>query len=247
MFCKRGQPLKRELPSIRLNDERLITVSVDGSAVTVNDGATILDAARAAGVDVPTLCYHAEIDASANCRLCTVQVDTRANGESSPLEKGAVERGEGKLLPGCRALAEEGQRIHTGTPDVVRTRQGVLSLLTAGVDLSDAPDLRALASEYEIGNGRLISRDPKPVLVDNPFYVRDYDKCVMCWRCTDVCGDEVQHTFAIEPAGRGFESIIGTINNAGMKDTNVRVLRQLRGRMSHRRAQAENSVGPRTE
>ena len=202
-----------------MNDERFITVSVDGSAVTVNEGATILDAARAVGVDVPTLCYHAEIDASANCRLCTVQVDTRANGESSPLAKGAVERGEGKLLPGCRALAEEGQRIHTGTPDVVRTRQGVLSLLTAGVDLSDAPDLRALASQYEIGNGRLISRDPKPVLVDNPFYVRDYDKCVMCWRCTDVCGDEVQHTFAIEPAGRGFESIIGTINNAGMKDT----------------------------
>ena len=202
-----------------LDHEPLITLSVDGSAVTIRSGATILDAVRAAGVDVPTLCYHAEIDASANCRLCTVQVDTRVNGESSPLERGAADRGEGKLLPGCRALAEEGQRIHTLTPDVARTRGGVLSLLTAGVDLSDAPELQAMASEYEIGDGRLIARDPKPVLIDNPFYVRDYDKCVMCWRCTDVCGDEVQHTFAIEPAGRGFDSIIGTINNAGMKDT----------------------------
>ncbi len=199
--------------------DSLITVSVDGSTVSVQNGATILDAARSAGFDLPTLCYHEEIDASANCRLCMIQVDMRDDGEISPLERGAAGRGEGKLLPSCRALAEDGQRIHTRAPDVLETRRGVLSLLTAGVDLSDAIELQALASEYEVGTDGLVTRDPRSTFVDNPFYVRDYKKCVMCWRCTDVCGDDVQHTFAIEPAGRGFDSIISTINNAEMKDT----------------------------
>ena len=105
------------------------------------------------------------------------------------------------------------------TPDVATTRRGVLGFLAAGVDLSEAPELLELASEYGIEINGPINRPSAPVLVDNPFYVRDYEKCVMCWRCTDVCGDEVQHTFAIEPAGRGFDSKIGTINGAGMKDT----------------------------
>ena len=148
--------------------DSLITVSVDGSTVSVQNGATILDAARSAGFDLPTLCYHEEIDASANCRLCMIQVDMRDDGEISPLERGAAGRGEGKLLPSCRALAEDGQRIHTRAPDVLETRRGVLSLLTAGVDLSDAIELQALASEYEVGTDGLVTRDPRSTFVDNP-------------------------------------------------------------------------------
>ena len=88
-----------------------------------------------------------------------------------------------------------------------------------GVDLSEAPELAELLTEYGVDAGTISERAPFPIYDDNPYYIRDYNKCVMCWRCVDVCGEQLQFTFAIEPAERGFEVRVGTHEYHGMLDT----------------------------
>ena len=179
----------------------MITLTIDGQTVSTPAGTTVLSAARAAGIEIPTLCHYPGLEASGNCRLCTVG---RRNGN-------------GVLLPACRSVVEEGWEIETQAPAVRAARRGVLRDLQS-LDLSAAPPLLKLIEEYglepvaEMPNGR------NPI-VDNPFYVRDYDRCVLCWRCTDVCGESVQHTFAIQPVGRGEKSAIGTLSDVGMTES----------------------------
>ena len=132
---------------------------------------------------------------------------------------GAPERQASKLLPSCRAKAEPGQVVYTNSHNVRASRRGSLRLLLGGVDLSEAPDLADLCAAYGVEAGTDAERAPFPIYVDNSYYIRDYNKCVMCWRCVDVCGDQVQFTFAIEPAERGFEVRVGTSEYDGMMDT----------------------------
>ena len=195
-----------------------IRLTIDGQSVSVAPGATLLEAAAAAGIQVPTLCFHKNIAVSANCRLCVVEQVLSPKGSEEP-SAGALERNESKLLPACRALAEPGQVIHTGGVNVHTSRRGSLRLLVGGVDLSEAPELLHLLEEYGVDAGTDVSRVPFPIYTDNPYYIRDYNKCVMCWRCVDVCGEQVQFTFAIEPAERGFEVRVGTHEYDGMMDT----------------------------
>ncbi len=196
-----------------------ISLTIDGQRVAVPAGASLLDAAAAAGIDVPTLCFHPNIAASANCRLCVVEQALSPNGAAAEPPAGAPERQASKLLPACRAKAEPGQVIHTNSRNVRASRRGSLRLLLGGVDLSEAPDLVELCSAYGVEAGTDAEREPFPIFVDNSYYIRDYNKCVMCWRCVDVCGDQVQFTFAIEPAERGFEVRVGTTEYDGMMDT----------------------------
>ena len=127
--------------------------------------------------------------------------------------------GETKLLSACRALVEPGQNLFTNSEGVRRSRKGSLKALLSGVDLSEAPDLAGLLTEYDIQPNGQSSRADLPVIDDNPYYIRDYAKCVMCWRCVDVCGDEVQLTYAIEPGERGFHVRISTREYDGIMDT----------------------------
>jgi formate dehydrogenase alpha subunit len=196
-----------------------VTLTIDGQAVSVAPGASLLDAAAAVGIEVPTLCYHPNIEASANCRLCVVEHSLGSNGTPAEPSPGAPERLESKLLPACKAKAEPGQVVFTRSPNVIAARKGTLRLLLGGVDLSEAPELEVLLDEYGVDAGSTVRREPFPIYVDNPYYIRDYTKCVMCWRCVDVCGEQVQFTFAIEPSERGFEVRVGTHEYNGMLDT----------------------------
>ena len=179
----------------------MVTLKIDGQTVSTPAGSTVLTAARAAGIEIPTLCYSAGLDGSGNCRLCTVQ-------------RGGA---GGTLLPACRSVAEEGWEIETRAPAVRAARRGVLRDLSS-LDLSAAPALLNLMREYDV-DPPAESQPTRNPIVDNPFYVRDYDRCVLCWRCTDVCGESVQHTFAIQPVGRGEASAIGTLSNVGMPES----------------------------
>ena len=169
-----------------------VSVTIDGHEVTVPVGTSIYDAAVVAGIDIPTLCYHPNITASANCRLCVVEQSDGTTGEAPPDD--AALRGETKFLSSCRALVEPGQILFTQSEGVRQSRRGSLRLLLAGVDLSEAPDLAGLLTEYNVSPDGQSARSQLAVIDDNPYYVRDYAKCVMCWRCVDVCGDEVQLT-----------------------------------------------------
>ncbi len=194
-----------------------VTITIDGRAVTVPAGTTIYHAAAQAGIEIPTLCYLPGIEASANCRLCLVE--QAADGASAPPAPDASLSDESRLLSACRALVEPGQVLFSNSDGVRRSRTGSLRLLLAGVDLSEAPELAALLREYEVSANGAAARAELPVIDDNPYYIRDYAKCVMCWRCVDVCGDQVQMTYAIEPGERGFHVRISTREYDGIMDT----------------------------
>lgn len=172
-----------------------IALSVDGLDVQVPQGATILDACRAVGRDIPTLCYLETLTPVNACRVCVVEVE-----------------GARVLAPACSRTAEPGMKVHTNSPRVRTSRKVVLELLASSVDLSTADDLQERLREYgadpgRFGGGATVSQ---PVKDDNDLYIRDYGKCVLCYKCVEACGTDAQNTFAIAVAGRGFHAHIST-------------------------------------
>ena len=181
-----------------------VTLTIDGREVTVPAGTTILKAAEQIGETIPTICYHEACTANALCRLCVVEVE-----------------GARVLQPACVAQAAEGMKVQTRSPRVERSRRTILEMLDSAVDLGEAPEIQAQLEDYAADRGRFpeAERRAPALLDDNPMYVRDYDKCVLCWRCVQVCADDAQYAFAINFSGRGFETQIGTFFDKPMPAT----------------------------
>lgn len=205
-----------------------VEVSIDGRAVTVPAGSTILEAARSIGIDTPTLCYLENLTPVNVCRVCVVEVT-----------------GSRALVPACSRRVEPGMEIATDSERVRHSRRLVLELLASSVDVSLAGpavpdgDLARYAERYGADASRFgppappapagerDAREPghhhepaglspaaetvaQPVKVDNELYVRDYARCILCYKCVEACGDDAQHTYAIAVAGRGFDARIST-------------------------------------
>ncbi len=181
-----------------------ITLSIDGQSVTVPNGTTILKAAQQIGIVIPTICYHDYTTSNALCRLCVVEV-----------------QGARLLIPACVGTVSEGMVVNTESERVIRARRTILEMLDSAVDLSEAPEIQALMAGYNVNRERFpeARRREFPVLDDNPMYVRDYSKCVLCWRCVQVCAEDAQYTFAINFAERGFETHIATFFDKPMPAT----------------------------
>jgi predicted molibdopterin-dependent oxidoreductase YjgC len=192
-------PRATDIPSPPAETPRAtIELTVDGSAVAVAEGATILDACRAIGKDIPTLCYLETLTPVNACRVCVVELE-----------------GARVLVPACSRKAETGMKIHTNSPRVRTSRKVVLELLASSVDLSTAGELQERLREYgadaaRFGTGDEVATVAQPVKIDNDLYVRDYSKCVLCYKCVEACGTDAQNTFAIAVAGRGFYAHIST-------------------------------------
>ncbi len=181
-----------------------LELNVDGRAVKVPTGATILDACRASGVEVPTLCFLETLHPVNACRICVVELE-----------------GARVLVPACSRRAEAGMKIHTDSARVRLARKLVLELLGSSVDLSTAPELDRWMKAYgadpeRFGEGATVAQ---PVKVDNDLYVRDYAKCVLCYKCVEACGVDAQNTFAIAVAGRGFDAHISTERDVPLPDS----------------------------
>jgi predicted molibdopterin-dependent oxidoreductase YjgC len=176
--------------------KRMIELTVDGESVRVLDGSTILDACRQLGIDTPTLCYGDTLTPVNVCRVCVVELE-----------------GSRTLVPACSRKATDGMVIHTDSERVRLSRRLVLELLGSAVDLSLAPDALAYQERYSADFERFgpdaatVAQDVK---VDNDLYVRDYSRCILCYRCVEACGVDHQNTFAIAVAGRGFDAHIST-------------------------------------
>lgn len=181
-----------------------ITLTIDGQSVTVPQGTSILKAAEQAGADVPTICYHEHCTANALCRICVVEVE-----------------GSRVLQPACVAKVAPNQVVRTGTERVKRSRRTILEMLDSTVDLSEAPEIQGLVGEYGADRERFAEgeRREHTLIDDNPMYVRDYAKCILCWRCVQVCAEDAQYTYAINFSGRGFETSIGTFFDKPMPET----------------------------
>jgi predicted molibdopterin-dependent oxidoreductase YjgC len=176
--------------------KRMVELTIDSETVRVLEGSTILDACRMLGNEQPTLCYGDTLTPVNVCRVCVVEVE-----------------GSRTLVPSCSRKAEEGMVVHTDTDRVRLSRRLVLELLGSSVDLSTAPDALAYIDEYDARPDRFgpeAATVAQPVKIDNDLYVRDYSKCILCYKCVSACGEDHQNTFAIAVAGRGFDAHIST-------------------------------------
>ena len=199
---------------------RTVSLTIDGQRVSVREGTTILSACREIGIEIPTLCFLQTLHPVNACRICVVEVD-----------------GSRVLVPSCSRTAEAGMVVHTNSPRVRHSRKLVLELLASSVDLSTTPDVARWIDEYDAEPARFGPTAPpapagtrdasipghhappssqfaatvaEPAKVDNDLYVRDYAKCILCYKCVEACGPDHQNTFAIAVAGRGFDAHIST-------------------------------------
>lgn len=181
-----------------------ITLTIDHQKITMPAGATILKAAQKLGIQIPTICYHDYCSANALCRICVVEVE-----------------GARTLAPACTATVSEGMQVQTRTPRVERSRRTILEMLVSSLDLSEAPEIQALMQEYGANPARFPDAEQRqPALIDdNPMYIRDYAKCILCWRCVQVCADDAQFAYAINFSGRGYETQISTFFEKPMPET----------------------------
>ncbi|MBZ0278727.1 MAG: (2Fe-2S)-binding protein [Anaerolineae bacterium] len=184
--------------------ESKITLTIDGETVTVPAGTTILEAVRQLEKDVPVICYHDATTANGLCRICVVDVN------------------QGRLLqPACIAQCQEGAVIETRNERVERSRRTILEMLNSAVDLHQAPEIQHLMTDYQADPERFPDSERRDhvMLDDNPFYIRDYSQCVLCWRCVQVCGTDAQYTFALTLAERGFHTHVSTLFDIGMLES----------------------------
>ncbi len=175
---------------------RMVEITVDGASTLAREGSTLLDALRARGVDTPTLCFAENLTPVNVCRVCVVELD-----------------GSRALVPSCSRGVEAGMVVRTDTERVRHSRRMVLELLGGSADVS----LASKAVSRWMGElGAVPDADAggatvaQPVKVDNELYVRDYSRCILCYKCVEACGTDAQNTFAIAVAGRGFDAHIST-------------------------------------
>jgi predicted molibdopterin-dependent oxidoreductase YjgC len=209
-----------------------VELTIDGQAVTVPEGATLLEAARQLGIETPTLCYLENLTPVNVCRICVVELENART-----------------LVPACSRKAEPGMVVKTDSERVRLSRRLVLELLGSSVDLSTAPQIQGYMNRYNAQPERFGPPAPpaaagerdaarpghhhpphgasadtadtvhQPVKVDNDLYVRDYSKCIVCYKCVEACGTDAQNTFAIAVAGRGFEARISTEFDVPLPDS----------------------------
>lgn len=205
-----------------------ITLTVDDRTVTVPNGSTLLDACRSMGEDQPTLCYLETLTPVNVCRVCVVEVE-----------------GSRTLVPSCSRQAEEGMVVRTESPRVDHSRKVVFELLASSVDMSlvdestrrwmerygcdserfgplagPATDRdRRHAGHHHEPDGSMAETVHQSVKIDNPLYVRDYSRCILCYKCVEACGTDAQNTFAIAVAGRGFDARISTEFDVGLTNS----------------------------
>jgi iron-only hydrogenase group A len=177
----------------------MIKLTIDNVPVEVSAESTVLEAARAAGIRIPTFCYLEKLHGIGACRVCLVEVE-----------------GIRDLVASCVMPASDGMVVHTNNTRVRSARRTVVELLLSEHDgdcqtcnRNDDCELQALARELGIKEVRYEgqkTRDHKDT--STPGLVRDSGKCVMCRRCVTVC-NEIQQVGALYPQGRGFNTVIG--------------------------------------
>src|SRR5277367_2514533 len=179
--------------------DKQVTLTIDGVKVTVSEGTSLMRAAMDAGIQVPKLCATDSVNAFGSCRLCLVEVQGRAGTPAS-----------------CTTPVAAGMVVSTQTERLKRIRRGVMELyisdhpldcLTCAAngdcelqDMAGAVGLREVRYGYEGHNHLRQDKDES-----NPYFTFDPSKCIVCSRCVRAC-EEVQGTFALTIAGRGFES-----------------------------------------
>lgn len=177
----------------------MVNIKINGKEVQVAEGLSVLEACKAIGIKIPSLCYHPDVNAWASCGICVVKMENN-----------------GKMIRACSTKVYEGLSIITHDPQINRARRTVLELI-----LSNHPqdclqcvrnghcELQDLAAEFGLRENRFEHfLKNQPVDDSNGSIVFDRDKCINCGRCVQVC-QEVQNVWAIDFQGRGGKTLIG--------------------------------------
>ena len=182
-------------------ENTLTTVTIDGMQHQVPSNATIMEAAEHIGVTIPSLCYHKELTPTGNCGICLVEDLSRPNN----------------FIRACTTPIYEGMKIRTRSSQLTQLRREVLELI-----LSNHPDdcfycsrnnnceLQALAKQLGVERRTLTKLyTPSEPDTSSPSIVREQDKCILCGRCVQVCGEDIQTVHAIGKSQRGFDTVMG--------------------------------------
>lgn len=187
-----------------------ITIKINGRAVTAPAGSTILEAARLADIEIPTLCFLKEINEIGACRICVVEV-----------------KGARTLVASCVHPVNEGMEVWTNTPRVLEARKKTLMLLLSNHERkclscvrSANCELQALCQELGVEDEGFYDGDKTPSEIDDSaaHMLRDNSKCILCRRCSAVC-ENVQGIAVIGPNERGFDTHIGSAFEMGLAST----------------------------
>ncbi len=206
-----------------------VDLTIDGREVTGPAGSTILAACRAEGIDVPTMCWLENLTPVNACRVCVVEVTgsrVLAPACSRKVEPGMEVRTESERVRASRKvvlefLASSVDTSLAGPASPNRDFARYLERYGADPARFGPPAPPAPAGErdaHEAGHHHAPSGAEaahaatvgQPVKVDNDLYVRDYSKCILCYKCVEACGEDAQNSFAIAVAGRGFDARIST-------------------------------------
>ena len=179
-----------------------VNIKINGMPLSVPKGSTILEAARYAGITIPTLCYMKEKNEIGACRICVVEV-----------------KGARSLVASCVYPVNEGMEVFTNTPKVQRSRKITLELILSTHDRkclscvrSGSCELQKLCQEYGVDESRFEGANPSYEKDSSTDYlVRDNSKCVLCRRCVAACN--AQAIGVIGANNRGFDSVIGCAFN----------------------------------
>jgi len=179
----------------------MVTLTIDDKQVSVEKDATIYDAAKAAGINIPILCHDKKLKPFGACRMCLVE----------------VEQMKGRLIPACTTPVTEGMIVRSSTPPVDKARKLVLELLMLNHPL-DCPvcdkggdcELQNLAYDHKVNSNRLADEKfHHEIDYNNPLIERDQNRCVLCGKCVRIC-DEIVARGALTFISRGIETKIGT-------------------------------------
>jgi NADH-quinone oxidoreductase subunit G/[NiFe] hydrogenase diaphorase moiety small subunit/NADP-reducing hydrogenase subunit HndD len=186
-----------------------ITLTIDGISVSVEEGQSILDAAKKIDVHIPTLCHHEDLCVAGNCRVCVVEME-----------------GRGNLIPSCSTPAEDDMNIKTASPKVRRARKDIMALLVSEHNTqcttcyrSTNCELQDLAAEYNVDNTTYLSvLKPNGSIDKSSWSVeKDNSKCIRCQRCVRTCA-EIQHVNALAVTERGKDMKISTFMHLPMNE-----------------------------
>ena len=191
----------------------MITIKINGISVSVPKNSTVLEAARIAGVDIPTLCYLKDINEIGACRLCLVE----ASEGGRPF----------RMVTACVYPVSDGMEIKTNTPKVLSSRKMNLELLLSAHDKrclscvrSTNCELQKLCRDYGVEEGHFTTakKDKVPLETSTAFLVRDNNKCILCRRCVAACRN-LQDIGVIGANNRGYDSEIGTFFDKSLAET----------------------------
>lgn len=187
-----------------------VKIKINGVELSAPAGSTILEAARLANIDIPTLCFLKEINEIGACRMCIVEV-----------------KGARTLVTACVYPINEGMEIHTNTPRVIDSRRKNLQLLLSNHDRkclscirSEDCELQKLCKDLKIEDEGIYDGAKNEYAIDNSaaHMYRDNNKCILCRRCSAVC-EKVQGVGVIGPNERGFATFLGSAFDMGLANT----------------------------